>query len=85
MRRTAVAWALVSLLATPAFAVAAGVPAQNQVLNDITESVNQYVYYTIFDDVSASVEGGLCAERPLGGEQHPTHPPGQPLHSVTRA
>ncbi len=59
MRRTAVAWALVSLLATPVFAVAGDVPTQHQVLNDITESVNQYVYYTIFDDVSASVEGGV--------------------------
>ena len=30
-----------------------------QVLNDISKSVNRYVYFTIFDDVTASVKDGV--------------------------
>src|SRR5438132_664533 len=29
-----------------------------QVFNDISKTVNQYAYFTIFDDVSANVENG---------------------------
>jgi hyperosmotically inducible protein len=31
-----------------------------QVLNDISKTVNRYVYFTIFDDVNASVKDGVA-------------------------
>lgn len=31
-----------------------------QVFNDISKTVNRYVYFTIFDDVSANVENGVA-------------------------
>jgi hyperosmotically inducible protein len=30
-----------------------------QIFNDIARQVNSYVYFTVFDDVNASVEGGV--------------------------
>ncbi|MBI2835346.1 MAG: BON domain-containing protein [Acidobacteria bacterium] len=49
--------AAVAMLATPAFAES---NRKNlQVFNDIADQVNRYVHFTIFDDVSASVEDGI--------------------------
>lgn len=38
---------------------AAGQRKDLQVFNDISSSVNQYTQFTVFDDVSANVEGGV--------------------------
>lgn len=41
-------------------AAAGSVDRKNlQVVNDISDSVNRYVHFTIFDDVSANVEDGV--------------------------
>src|SRR5204862_789868 len=40
-------------------AFARGERTDRQVFNDISTTVNQYSFFTIFDDVSAGVEGGV--------------------------
>jgi hypothetical protein len=49
----AVAFSLVSPLAR-----AGDVASTQQVYNDISKTVNRYVYFTIFDDVNVQVDGG---------------------------
>jgi osmotically-inducible protein OsmY len=39
--------------------LSAGQRKDLQVFNDISSSVNQYTQFTVFDDVSANVEGGV--------------------------
>ncbi len=61
MFRTGALLAATCLLATHAALVSANVPGERkdfQVLKDVTASVQQYVHFTIFDDVSASVKDG---------------------------
>jgi osmotically-inducible protein OsmY len=46
------------LLLSAVTALAQGERKDLQVFNDISKAVNQYSFFTIFDDVSASVESG---------------------------
>ncbi len=52
---------LIVALTFVAQTAAAGQPERKdlQVFNDIAESVNRYSYFTIFDDVSADITGGV--------------------------
>jgi osmotically-inducible protein OsmY len=51
---------VVGLLSTAAFAQVEPIERKDlQVFNDIAREVNRYVWFTIFDDVSASVDEGV--------------------------
>jgi osmotically-inducible protein OsmY len=61
MPRTSAAIAATCLLLAHAAIASANVPAERkdfQVLKDVSTSVQRYVHFTIFDDVSASVKDG---------------------------
>ena len=58
MRRIGVVAAALLVCAQTAFAL----PAEKkdlQVFNDVSKAVNRYVYFTIFDDISANVKDGV--------------------------
>lgn len=57
LKRTVLGALALALLSAPAFADA---PQRKslQVLNDVAKQVRQYSHFTIFDDVSASLENG---------------------------
>jgi hyperosmotically inducible protein len=58
--KSRVGW-LVAALVLVAHAAAAQPAARKdfQILQDVSVAVNRYVYFTIFDDVSADVQGGV--------------------------
>jgi hyperosmotically inducible protein len=56
--RTALALALTAALATPAAADASG-RGTLQLLNDISKQVITYPWFTVFDDVNASIDNGV--------------------------
>jgi hyperosmotically inducible protein len=47
------------MLASAAGLARAGERKDLQIFNDIARQVNRYVYFTVFDDVNADVEGGV--------------------------
>ena len=56
MRKTVTLLAAIALVATTA---AAQERKNLQVFNDISKQVQRYAYYTIFDDVSGSIDNGV--------------------------
>ena len=56
--KTTVASLVTALLLCAVSALAQGERKDLQVFNDISAAVNKYPFFTIFDDVSASVENG---------------------------
>jgi hyperosmotically inducible protein len=59
--RTVVLAAIMAVSTSVAFAAPAehGARKNLQILNDVSSTVNRYAYFTIFDDVSASVQNGV--------------------------
>ncbi len=59
MKRTAAALVTTLMLVTTSAFAGQDVKRDHELFKDVADAVNTYVYYTIFDDVAAAVEGGV--------------------------